>query len=468
MDSPEITRIDQLIELFHEAIRPTGQRLLGTESEKFGVFSPGGAPVPYDGDASVMRLFDALVAQHGWTPVRESPEGPIIALARGETAMTHISITLEPGAQLELSGAPLATVHAVEQELRHHLREIAPTSKALGIRWLACGYHPFARQDDLGWVPKQRYAIMRKYFPSVGSRGLDMMRRTATTQVNVDYHSEDDALRKLRLGLKLAPVCTAIFACSPFAEGRNTGRKSERAHVWLDTDADRSGLLPSLWTSLPSEGGNGFLDYVQWALDVPMYLFKRAGQVIANTGQTFRSFMTDGFQGHRATIADWEQHIGTLFPEARMKRTIELRAIDSLPLRFVSAVPALWAGLLYDDRTLASVDTLMARYTHEALEQLRHDAATHGLAATIAGEPVRTLAEQVLQLAQEGLVRRALRDEQGRDESIHLQAISALLEAGRCPADVLVEDLDANAPQLTKQIIDRTDSAVAHVNQPIW
>jgi glutamate--cysteine ligase len=279
---------------------------LGTESEKFGVLRSTRAPLPYDGEVSVMRVFQEL-CKRGWHAVRETPDGEIIALTKDGA-----SITLEPGAQFELSGAPLPTVHDVHAENVAHLSELAPISELLGIDWLAAGYHPLATQAELSWVPKQRYAIMREYFPKVGSRGLDMMRRTATVQVNFDYRDEEDAMRKLRVALRLSPFAMAIFANSPFAEGRVTGNKSERGLVWLDVDGDRGGLLPALL-----DEGKRFDDYIEWALDAPMYMFKREGAVVANTGQTFRSFWKDGYQGHRPHQDDWTTHLNTMFPETR-------------------------------------------------------------------------------------------------------------------------------------------------------
>ena len=415
--------LDPLLAIFYDACKPRSAERLGVETEKFGILSDG-SPLPYEGPSSIVEMF-AQLTEKGWQSVRESDEGPVIALSRDQA-----SITLEPGAQFELSGAPVDNVHQVCGEISDHLAEIAGPSERLGIRWLTCGYHPTATQDQLPWVPKQRYAIMREYFPEVGTRGLDMMRRTATAQVNVDYRSEEDALRKLRLGLKLAPALMGIFANSAFAEGKHLGVKCERARVWLDTDPDRTGLLPQLW-----HDGAGFRDYAEWALDAPMYLFKRDGKVVKNTGQTFRNFWQHGWQQHRATLDDWEMHLGTVFPEARLKRTIELRSIDSLPGKFVCAVPALWAGLLYDDASLASAEDLAAPWSYEQLQQLRSDAAKDGLAATIDGKPLRHHAEQLVSFARAGLERRQRLNARGKSEAIFLDSIAKLIEQGLSPAD---------------------------------
>jgi len=292
---------------------------------------------------------------------------------------------------------------------------------------------------------------MREYFPSVGTRGLDMMRRTATVQVNLDYTDEQDAMRKMRVALKLAPIATAIFANSPFKEGRISGNKSERALVWLDTDRHRTGLLPQMM-----ESGASFATYAEWALDVPMYMLRRDGNVLKNTGQTFRSFWKDGYQGEHATLGDWMLHLNTLFPEVRLQRTIEVRSADALPRRWFMAVPALWAGLLYDERALAAADELVASLTHDALAAARLPIAQVGLGAKVGSTTVRSLAERVLELALEGLERRARRDADGRDERKHLEPLVALTTAQKSPADLLVEGLDPNAPDLRAAIIDRT------------
>ncbi len=450
-----IAGFDDLLQIFQKSQHP--QQLLGTESEKFGVFAESAKPVSYDGQAcGILNFFEELCDRYGWQPISEKPDGPIIALERlgpnGRTA----SVTLEPGAQLELSGAAVETVHEVATELEQHLAEIGPSSAACSVSWLAAGYHPVATQAQLPWVPKSRYAIMREYFPTKGTRGLDMMRRTATVQVNLDYVDEQDAMRKLQLGLKLAPVATAIFANSPFSEGRIHANKTERGAVWLDADPDRTGLLPQMWAPKA-----GFRDYVEWALDVPMYMFKRPGPTgeptaVINTGQPFRSFWQDGYEGHRATLEDWHTHLATLFPEARLKSTVELRSADSLPQPLLCALPAFWAGLLYDQTALTAAEELVADWTFEQVQAARPDIARRAVGAELAGRPLRTVAEQVVSLSLEGLARRANLDEQQRDERIFLEPIAELVQAGRSPADLLLEQLDPNAADLRAQIVART------------
>ncbi len=428
-----------------------GVQLLGTESEKFGV-QASGAPVSYDGNkCGILGFFDALsAADDSWRPVREIEDGPIIALERG-SGLAKQQVSLEPGAQLELSGAALATVHEVANELDVHLEDIAPSARACGVRWLSVGFHPLAAAVDLPWVPKQRYGIMRDYFPTVGSRGLDMMRRTATIQVNVDYDDEEDAMRKLVVGLKLGPIATAMFACSPFSNGRINGLKSERAQVWLDTDDRRCGLVPGISNAeQPS-----YAKYIAWALDVPMYMFKRDGAVVANTGQSFRSFLSDGFEGHRAIMADWVSHLNTLFPEARLQKTIELRCTDALPRSLAPAVPALWAGLMYDEVALQGAVELAASLVGADVLAARPDIARLGLGAKVANRSVREIAMAMLELAEGGLSRRARLDSDGADERKHLDPIVSLVEAGKSPADQLLDGI-VDESDLVAAILRRT------------
>jgi glutamate--cysteine ligase len=427
---------------FVRACKPRESWRVGAEAEKFGVDAKTGAPLHYPGPAGVEGILRRLLEKHGWTEEGEYDGGPLIALRRGEA-----SVTLEPGSQLELSGAPLANMHAIAAELVSHLSELAQVSSELGIVWLGVGFHPFARQADLDWVPKSRYAIMREYLPTRGRHGLDMMRRTATVQANFDYSSEHDALRKLRVSLKLAPLTTALFANSPFVEGKISGDRSMRARVWLDVDPDRSGLVPNVFRASAR-----FRDYIEWALDCPMFMFKRSGKAVDNRGQTFRAFLRDGFQGHRASLGDWETHLNTLFPEVRLKRTLEIRGADSLPGPYFAALPALWTGLLYDDHALAEAEALVDDFGHDELVALRARIPAEGLTAPFRGQPLAALAEQVLDVAQRGLARRGVIGRDGQDERIHLAPIVALAEKARTPADVLL-DAVAGAGDLRAAIL---------------
>jgi glutamate--cysteine ligase len=440
-----LTDFDQLLEPFVRAEKPEEQWRIGPEAEKFGVDATTGAPLSYDGERGVLRVLKALVDSHGWKPVAESAGGPVISLLR-----EHASITLEPGAQLELSGAPAADVHEICAAQRGHIAELRDISSEMNLAWLGVGFHPLASQDQLTWVPKQRYKIMREYLPARGSGALNMMRRTSTVQANLDYANEAGAMRKLVVGLRLAPIINAMMANSPFYEGTISGKKSLRGEVWLDMDPDRSGLMPELCEKEEPK----YADYAEWALDAGMFLFKRDGQVVANTGQSFRSFWKNGFQGHRATLSDWKLHLNTLFPEARIKGTLEFRACDSLPADLVCAVPALFAGLMYDDVALTGAHSLAMglRWTRQEREQL----VTHGLAAQLPDKNVRGLAEQLVDLALGGLERRTRLNDRGQDERIHLSVLAKLVEAGRCPADRLLEGLSAQDGDLRVEILART------------
>lgn len=444
--TPDVIRnLDDLFIPLHAAMKPRDRFRIGAEGEKFGVFVADGSPLPYEGPQSVLTVLNALVERHGWKPEPEYPGGPIISLERAGA-----SITLEPGGQLELSGAAFDNVHQICLEMSGHLAELRDICGELGITFLGVGFHPLARQDELSWVPKSRYGIMKRYLPLRGTGGLDMMRRTSTVQANFDYSSEEGAMRSLSIALRLSPVVTAMFANSPFVEGKVWTGKSRRAQTWLDVDPARQGLLASV-----IHGKRKFTDYIDWALDAPMFLIKRDGHVLENTGQSFRSFMEHGFRGHRATQTDWQTHLNTMFPEVRLKRTIEVRGADAQSSATTCALSALWTGILYDDRALDEAETLTESFTFTELEALRPEIAKSALAATFRGEPLAALAERVLSIAEGGLARRA-RMRNGRDERVHLARLGALVSKGQCPADALLEGLDPNSPDLRREIIART------------
>ncbi len=425
LDAP-IQRHEDLLALFHAACKPREAWRIGPEFEKFGVFEETGMPIAYEGDRGVLRIFRELTERHGWAVESEYEGGPTIALARGGA-----SITLEPGGQLELSGAMAETVHEVCSEFRGHLAEIAPISKELGIRWLGLGFHPFAKREDFEWVPKSRYGIMREYLPTRGGHAIDMMLRTSTVQSNYDYESEADAMRKMRISLALSPATTAMFANSPFAEGKLHGGLTYRGRVWLDVDPDRSGLLPALWSKTAR-----FDDYVEWALDVPMFMFKRDGKKVANTGQTFRAFWKDGFEGHRPLHSDWKTHLNTLFPEVRLKNTIEIRGADAQMTDLRCALP----GCL-DGHPLRSAGARRSRsacvdgWTHDELAELRTRVWREGLRAPFRGAPLAKVAQRVVEIAEGGLERRARKSPSGNDERVHVAKLKALVADGMTPAD---------------------------------
>ncbi|OJY17993.1 MAG: glutamate--cysteine ligase [Myxococcales bacterium 68-20] len=443
-DKP-IASYDDFLSLFHAALKPASEFRVGAEMEKFGVYEDG-TPIPYEGDSGVRAILEEL-AKKGWKPEAETEGGPLIALLRDGA-----SVTLEPGSQLELSGAPLLHAHQICAEFRGHLSEIATFSEEKKIHWLGVGFHPFAARDAYTMVPKQRYAIMREYLPTRGSLALDMMLRTATVQANYDYLSEADAMTKMRVALKLSPLTTAMFANSPFYEGKPFGGKSYRAKVWLDTDPDRSGLLPSLWKKNAS-----FVDYVEWALDVPMFMFKRNGERVVNTGQTFRSFWKSGFSGHKPTMSDWQTHLNTLFPEVRLKKTIEVRGADAQGADLACTLPALWTGILYDEKALAAADAMTADWTHDEVNASRKEVWQKGLDAKFRAGTLQPLAEKLIEIAKGGLERRAYQStNSGKDERAHLTHLEALVAEGKTPADRLLEGIE-HVPDMRAEIIRRCD-----------
>jgi glutamate--cysteine ligase len=415
---------DDLLLPFLDAIKPKDAWRIGTEAEKFGLLSDTLEPLPFEGPRSVKRVLALLAERFEWHPEREQAEGDVIALTRAKA-----SITLEPAGQLELSGAPVRNVHETCSEFEQHIQELKSVCEELGIVWLSLGFNPFARHDDLPHVPKARYGVMEKYLPTRGPRALDMMRRTCTVQTNLDYSSEEDAVRKLRVSLAVQPIVTAMFANSPFFEGRVGANLDERAAVWLGMDPDRSGLLPFAW-----ERDMSFRKYIEWALDVPMFLVKHGDRYIPNTQQTFRQFMKDGVDGERATLRDWETHLNTVFPETRLKNTIEVRGADAQNAQLTCALPALWKGVLYDPAALSQLESLIAPLDAATVQQARPEIARVALDATLSGKPVREWAERVLDIALGGLERQADRNARGEDERIYLAPLIEQVARGRTPA----------------------------------
>jgi glutamate--cysteine ligase len=448
MDEPIRSAAD-LLGVFLDARKPRDQWRVGAEMEKFGVFTATGEPLQYAGPRGVVSVMEALSARFGWVPEAEKEDGPVLALMR-----EGAQVTLEPGSQLELSGTPFTNVHQVCSEFGEHRTQLTDISREFGITWLGLGFHPFAKRSDLGFIPKARYAIMREYLPTRGGLALDMMLRTCTVQGNFDFDSEADAIQKMRVGLKLAPLTTAMFANSPWYEGAPHGGVSYRGKVWLDVDPDRSGLVPPLL-----EDGGSFERYVEWALDVPMFLIKRGADVIANTGQTFRSFWKSGYEGHHATQGDWQLHLNTLFPEVRLKKTIEIRGADAQGTSTRCAVPALWTGLYYDRRALDEADALTHDWKHEELVTLRHHVWREGLRAPFRGKPLAEVAQRVVEIAEDGLERRAQKRNDGKDERVHLVKLRELAARGLCPADRLLvgmEEVQAGGA-FRREVIKRAD-----------
>ncbi|MGE5515530.1 MAG: glutamate--cysteine ligase [Bacteroidota bacterium] len=425
-----ITSRRQLVEYLESGNKPADQWRIGTEHEKFAYTQDDLRPLPYEGQRGIKAMLEGL-RLFGWQPVFEG--GNIIALLAADGA----SVTLEPGGQLELSGSPLDSIHQTCCETYEHLKQVKQVAAKLGIGFLGMGFQPKWARADIPWMPKGRYKIMREYMPKRGSKGLDMMLRTCTVQVNLDYASEADMVKKFRVSLALQPLATALFACSPFIEGKPSGLLSSRSDVWTDTDPDRCGMLPFVF-----EDGMGFERYVDYMLDVPMYFVYRDGQYIDASGQSFRDFMAGklpALPGERPTLGDWSDHLTTAFPEVRLKKYLEMRGADGGPWRRLCALPALWVGLLYDGGALDAAWDIAKDWTMPEREALRADVPRLGLRAEIRGRSVRDLAREVLALSAQGLKNRKRLNDSGRDESVFLDTLQAIVGSGRTPAEEMLD-----------------------------
>jgi glutamate--cysteine ligase len=423
---------DELVAWFEQGCKPKSQFRIGTEHEKFPFLIQGRRPVPYEGDRGIRGLLEGMQHLLGWEPINEGNN--IIGLA---DVTGGGAISLEPGGQFELSGAPVETVHQTSAEVMAHLAQLREVARPLGIGFLGLGMTPDWTRADMPMMPKGRYRIMTAYMPKVGKYGLDMMYRTCTVQTNLDFSSEADMVKKLRVSLALQPVGTALFANSPFTEGKPNGFLSFRSEIWRDTDNQRAGMLP--WAFEP---GMGFERWVDYALDVPMYFVKRGERYIDVAGESFRDLMAGrlpGLPGERATVSDWANHVSTIFPEVRLKRYLEMRGSDTGPWRRLPALPALWVGLLYDDANLDAAWEMVKDWTAAERQKLRDDVPRLGFAATIRGRTVLDLAKECLTLAHAGLKRRNRLDGDGRDETVHLEPLADIATAGRTPAEELLE-----------------------------
>ena len=431
IDMTPIASRDELVAWFEAGCKPKSAFRIGTEHEKFPFTLDGNRPVPYEGRPGIRALLEGMQHLLGWEPIIEN--GNIIGLfdVTGGGA-----ISLEPGGQFELSGAPVEDVHQTCSELMAHLAQVKQIAAPLGIGFLGLGMTPNWSRAEIPVMPKGRYRIMTAYMPKVGGHGLDMMYRTCTVQTNLDFASEADMVKKIRVGLALQPVATAIFANSPFTEGAPNGFLSFRSEIWRDTDPDRTGMLP--WAFEP---GMGFERYVDYVLDVPMYFVKRGETYIDVAGQSFRDLMQGrlaALPGEHATISDWANHVSTIFPEVRLKRYLEMRGADGGPWRRLPALPAYWVGLLYDDVALDAAWDLVKGWSAQARQALRDDVPKQGFAARIAGRSALDLAKATLALAEEGLARRRRLDRGGRDERRYLAPIRDYVARGFTPAEELL------------------------------
>jgi glutamate--cysteine ligase len=431
IDMTPLERRDELVAWFEAGCKPKAQWRIGTEHEKFPFTLEGHKPVPYDGARGIRALLEGMQRLLGWEPIMES--GHIIGLydVTGGGA-----ISLEPGGQFELSGAPLENVHQTHTELMAHLAQVHEIAQPLGIGFLGLGMTPTWSRGDIPQMPKGRYRIMTGYMPKVGRLGLDMMYRTCTVQTNLDFSSEADMVKKLRVSLALQPVATALFANSPFTEGRPNGFLSFRSEIWRDTDADRSGMLP--WAF---EDGMGFERWADYALDVPMYFIKRGESYIDVAGKSFRDLLAGklaGLPGERATLSDWANHLSTIFPEVRLKRYLEMRGADCGASERLTALSAFWVGLLYDQTSLDAAWDMVKDWRADERQKLRDDVPKQGFAAKIRNRNLLSLATEALALSRNGLARRRQFDAGGSDETRYLEPLEDLIARGTTPAEELL------------------------------
>ena len=426
--------VDELLGWFASAEKPRDRFRVGTEHEKFGFMRAGGAhkPLPFDGPDGIEQILHAIALEPGW--VKAEDGGRTIALFRADGSA---SITLEPGGQVELSGAPVKTIHDTCREVGEHLALLRRICLPRGIGFIGMGFHPTATWAEMPTVPKSRYAIMQRYMPQVGQRGLDMMKRTATVQTNYDWSDEVDLVKSYQAALVVSPLVAALFANSPFVEGRPSGALSERQRVWADTDKNRAGFPACIL-----EKGFGYARYVQWVLDVPMYFVRRDGIHHDVAGASFRAFVSDGLvidgQRVRATVRDFADHVTTLFPEVRLKRVLEVRSADCGPWSRICALPALYKGVLYDDEARAASFALMDGATVDELSAVRRDVAERGYRAEFRGERILEKCAALVEIANAGLVRIGAKDGRRGDESRYLRTLAESTAAGETFAERLL------------------------------
>ena len=425
-----ITGKAQLIEHLEAGGKPKASWRIGTEHEKFSYTRHDQRPLPYEGEHGIKAVLEGLQQRFGWEPIVEQEH--IIGLSD----TTGATVSLEPGGQLELSGAPLETVHQTCDETGLHLEQVKAIAQDLDIGFLGVGFQPKWERTDIPWMPKGRYAIMRAYMPKRGNLGLDMMLRTCTVQVNLDFANEADMIKKLRVSLALQPLATALWANSPFKSGHPTDYVSLRSQVWLDTDPDRSGMLPFAF-----DEGMSFERYVDYALDVPMYFVYRDGKYIDASGQSFRDFMKGrlpAFPGEIPTLTDWADHLTTIFPEVRLKRYLEMRGADGGPHEKLCSLPAFWVGLLYDTTALEAAWDLVKDWTKEEMWAMRTQVPALGLRVPFRTGTLRDIAGQVLDIAESGLRARGCLNASGQDETAFLDPLRTIVATGRTPAEEMV------------------------------
>ncbi len=434
-DTTPITSRDELVGWLEAGSKGAAPLKLGTEHEKFPFYANDLTPVPYkgrDGRGGIEAILQGVRETTGWSPIEDA--GSLIGLFDEKAGG---AISLEPGGQFELSGAPLDNVHETDSELAAHLDLANRIAAKHGVEFASLGMSPLWTLEQTPRMPKSRYRIMTAYMPKVGTRGLDMMYRTCTVQVNLDYRNEADMVRKLRVSIALQPITTALFASSPFTDGKLNGLLSARSEIWRDTDNQRAGMTPFVF-----DDGFGFERYVDWVLDVPMYFVKRGETYHDVAGANFRDLL-DGklaaLPGEKATLSDWANHVSTIFPEVRLKRYLEMRGADSGSREHIIALPALFVGLLYDEDSLTAAWDLVKGWSAQQRQALRDDAPKLGLDAMIAGRSARDVARDALAIARAGLKRRARLDASGHDEGRHLDVLDARVARGRTAAQDLID-----------------------------
>ncbi|MFK8032889.1 MAG: glutamate--cysteine ligase [Hyphomicrobiales bacterium] len=422
-----------LIEALSDGCKPKADWRIGTEHEKFGFYTDDYSPVPYEGDRGVRALLDGMKANLGWEGIYDHDR--IIGLA---DPVGGGAISLEPGGQFELSGAPLETLHQTCREVHGHLAHVREIADALGIGFLGLGASPKWSLAETPHMPKSRYEIMRNYMPKVGKNGLDMMHRTCTIQVNLDFESEADMVRKMRIGLSLQAVATALFANSPFLDGKPNGQLSYRGEIWRDVDNKRAGLLPFAF-----DEGFGFESYVDYVLDIPMYFIKRGADYIDATSVTFREYMNgkrpEGAEGTEVTEGDWQNHLSTVFPDVRLKGFLEMRGADGNPWRRICGLPAFWVGLLYDEDTMGETEDYLADWTDEERQNMRDTVPELALNMPFRRGTLLDVAKRVVLLSHQGLQRRNQLNGAGFDESQYLTPIDETVASGKTPAELMLK-----------------------------
>ena len=416
-----------LLAYFRAAQTPRADWRVGTEHEKVGVYADTGDRVPYEGPYGIGALLEKIAQAIGWERVAEN--GKTVALVQDGA-----SVTLEPGGQIELSGAPLLTSRETCVEFNTHVDLVKELSDEFGIAWLGLGIDPFHDVSDIPTMPKARYDIMRAYLPTRGGLALDMMHATATVQANFDYQDEADMISKMRVALVATPIISALFANSSVSGGKENGFASKRLMIWRDTDPDRCGLIPFVF-----DPDFGYERYTEWALDIPMFFVVREGQFHAGDGVTFRQFIDKGWQGMRPTLSDWDLHLTTLFPDVRLKRIIEVRGADTVPRDLICALPAVWKGFLYDEGARKAVWDLLGETTPAELDANQLDVAKRGLKADLGPRRVLDLAREVVEISAEGLKRIAETDGLPQDERVFLDPLFEQIEKGKSPGEEIAE-----------------------------